>query len=42
MNNLEMSQKAIKRAERWNQGTIQGSEEGRWDYVIYSYELAVI
>lgn len=41
MNNLEISQKAMKRAERWSQSAIRGFEDERWDDVIYSYEMAV-
>jgi len=41
MNNLEISQRAIKRAERWYQGAIRGIEDKRWDDVIYSYEIAI-
>ncbi len=41
MNNLEISQKAIKRAERWYQSAIRGFEDEKWDDVIYSYEMAV-
>ena len=41
MNNLEISQKAIRRAERWYQSSIRGFEDRRWDDVIYSYEMSL-
>lgn len=41
MNNLEISQKAIKRAERWYQSSIRGFEDGRWDDVVYAYAMSL-
>ena len=41
MNNLEISQKAIKRAERWYQSSIRGFEDRRWDDVVYAYAMSL-
>lgn len=41
MNNLETSQGALNRAERWYQSAIRGYEDERWDDVIYSLQMSI-
>lgn len=41
MNNVKISQKALKRAERWYQGAKRAFEDERWDDVIYSSQMSV-
>ena len=41
MKNLETSQGALKRAERWYQSAIRAFEDERWDDVMYSCQMSV-
>lgn len=41
MNNLNVSQGALARAERWYQSAERALDDNRWDDVIYSCEMAV-
>ncbi|MGV9197747.1 MAG: HEPN domain-containing protein [Promethearchaeia archaeon] len=38
---MEISQKALERAERWHQGAKRAFEDKRWDDVIYSFQMSV-
>lgn len=40
MNNLEISQEALKRAKNWYQSAIRGFEDKRWNDVIYSCQMS--
>lgn len=41
MNNLEISQEALKRAKSWYQSAVRGFEDKRWNDVIYSCQMSV-
>lgn len=40
MKNVDMAVQAIRRAARWFQGAERAMEDGRWDDVVYSSQMA--